>query len=573
MNIKKLTDEFSVSDQICPDDVKTIADAGFRTIFCHRPDGEDPEQHHMDVIEAAAAQADMDVVYLPVVHDTINADDVLSFTRAWESARKPALGYCRSGLRACTLWSLMQVAQGETADSAAAKPHAAGFDFSTFKEKFAHVIAELTGAHNKADPSVSPSSEPSVNYNETQYDVVIVGAGASGISVAASLLSRQRRLRIALIDPAETHYYQPGFTMIGGGVFNSEEVKRPMASLIPKGVKWIQAAVAAFEPAHNIVTLQDGTGISYKRLVVCPGIKLNWDAIEGLSQTLGQNGVTSNYRADLAPYTWELASRMTSGKAIFTQPPMPIKCAGAPQKALYLSADHWYRNGLTDNIELHFYNAGPVLFGVKDYVPALQSYMDKYKAHCHYSHKLVKVDGERKLAWFETQDADGNVTTVETAFDMLHVCPPQSAPDFIRTSPLADDAGWIDVDASTLQHKRFHNIWGLGDATNTANAKTAAAVRKQVPVVAANIIADIQGLPQRYHYDGYGSCPLTVERGKIVLAEFAYGGKLMPSLPTWILDGTQPTAMAWHMKKSMLPALYWHGMLKGHELLVKPVPD
>lgn len=410
-----------------------------------------------------------------------------------------------------------------------------------------------------------------MNYQETEYDVLIVGAGAAGISVASSLLSREHGLRMALIDPAETHYYQPGFTMIGGGIFNSDEVKRPMQSLIPKGVTWIRAAVAEFRPDDNAVMLDDGTRIAYQRLIVCPGLKLNWDGIEGLSETLGRNGVTSNYRADLAPYTWELVKQMKHGKAVFTQPPMPIKCAGAPQKALYLSGDHWFSNGMIDDVNIEFYNAGAVLFGVKEYVPALQSYIDRYKAKVHYSHKLVKVDGERKLAWFETTTADGDVSTVETSFDMLHVCPPQTAPDFIRSSPLADAAGWVDVDPGTLQHTRYPNIWGLGDATNTPNAKTAAAVRKQAPIVAATITADINGQPQQCKYDGYGSCPLTVERGKIVLAEFAYGGKLSPTLPVWMLNGTKPTALAWHMKKSMLPPLYWHGMLKGHELLVKPV--
>lgn len=406
---------------------------------------------------------------------------------------------------------------------------------------------------------------------ETQFEIVIVGAGAAGISVASSLLSRRRGLRIALIDPAAVHYYQPGFTLIGGGVFHAEQVRRPMVALIPKGVTWIQAAVSGFEPEQNLVVLENGTKITYTRLIVCPGIKLDWAAIEGLPETLGRNGVTSNYRADLAPYTWELVSAMQSGKAIFTQPPMPIKCAGAPQKALYLAADHWYRHGLINKVQISFYNAGAVLFGVKEYVPALQSYMDRYETKIHYNHKLVKVDGEQKLAWFETTDADGGQSFHETAFDMLHVCPPQCAPDFIRNSPLADAAGWVDVDPGTLQHQRHENIWGLGDATNTPNAKTAAAVRKQAPVVAANIVADIKGQAQPCRYDGYGSCPLTVERGKIVLAEFAYGGKLMPTLPTWMLDGTRPTRMAWHMKKSLLPALYWHGMLKGHELLVKPV--
>jgi sulfide:quinone oxidoreductase len=572
MNIKKMTEQFSVTEQLSPDDVASVAAAGFRTIICNRPDAEEGQQYPLDMIENAANANGIDVLYVPVVHDTICSADVREFTKAWTSAAKPVLAYCRSGLRSCTLWSLMQISNGASSNTVIEEASKAGFDFTGFKEKFAPVIAEISGWSGSA-PTLSESTTEvkTMDYKETQYDVLIVGAGASGISVASSLLNRERRLRIALIDPAETHYYQPGFTMIGGGVFDTEEVKRPMASLIPKGVKWIPLAVESFEPEGNAVVLNDGSRVSYKRLIACPGIKLNWDAIEGLSETLGRNGVTSNYRADLAPYTWKLINGMTSGKAVFTQPPMPIKCAGAPQKALYLAGDHWYRHSLINNVDISFYNAGAVLFGVKDYVPALQSYMDKYKADVHFSHKLIKVDGEKKLAWFETTDADGNVKTVETAFDMLHVCPPQTAPDFIRNSPLADDAGWIDVDPGTLQHKKFANIWGLGDAANTTNAKTAAAVRKQVPVVAANIVADIKGQPQQYHYDGYGSCPLTVERGKIVLAEFAYGGKLMPTLPVWMLDGTKPTSMAWHMKKSMLPALYWHGMLKGHELLVKPV--
>lgn len=560
MNIKKISNGFSVSDQICPEDLKSIEYAGFKTIICNRPNGEDSQQCEVSSIKNAAAPLGIDVVYVPVVHNTISAEDVLQFAAVLEKSDKPVLAYCRSGLRSSTLWALTQVLDGADIDSIIRIASDAGYDFSQFGVQFASIISARTAAM------------PAQQQHSTTYDVLIVGAGAAGISVASSLLSRDKKLSMALIDPAHTHYYQPGFTMIGGGVFTEDQVRRPMKSLIPDGVKWISSAVSAFEPDQNHVLLDDGSRVNYRRMVVCPGIKLNWDGIEGLSRTLGRNGVTSNYRADLAPYTWKLVSQMSAGKALFTQPPMPIKCAGAPQKALYLSCDHWLRHGLTDSIETHFFNAGAVLFGVKDYVPALQSYIDKYKTKVHYSHKLVKVDGDNKLAWFEATDSNGVTSTVETDFDMLHVCPPQTAPDFIRCSQLADAAGWIDVDPATLQHKRYKNIWALGDATNTSNAKTAAAVRVQAPVVAANIVSDIAGLGQHYQYNGYGSCPLTVERGKIVLAEFVYGGKVQPTLPTWLLNGTKPTAMAWHMKKSMLPALYWHGMLRGHELMVKPAP-
>lgn len=406
--------------------------------------------------------------------------------------------------------------------------------------------------------------------DKTHFDVVIVGAGAGGISAAASLLKRKPDLQIALVDKAEKHYYQPGWTMVGGGIFTPQQTERPMASLIPRGTSWIKAAVTGFEPDNNKVMLDDGQALTYERLVVAPGLKLNWDAVEGLSETLGKNGVTSNYRFDLAPYTWKLVSELKSGKAIFTQPPMPIKCAGAPQKAMYLSGDHWVRQGLIDKIDIHFCNAGGVLFGVADYVPALMEYVKRYHATLNFSHNLVKVDGEARTAWFDKTDADGNKETVEMQFDMMHVCPPQQAPDFIRSSPLADQAGWVDVDQETLKHKRYANIWSLGDAMNAPNAKTAAAARKQAPIVAFNMLADMGVTKGEARYNGYGSCPLTVERGKIVLAEFGYGGKLLPSMPGWLLDGRRPTRMAWTLKKDFLPWLYWNGMLKGREWLVAP---
>ena len=358
--------------------------------------------------------------------------------------------------------------------------------------------------------------------------------------------------------------------MVGGGIFKARDTEREMASLIPKGVQWLQNAVESFAPQNNNVTLDDGSTVSYDRLVVACGIKLNWKGVEGLEETLGENGVTSNYRFDLAPYTWKLVRGLRSGKAVFTQPPMPIKCAGAPQKALYLSGDHWYRNDRLKHIDIEFYNAGAVLFGVKEYVPALMKYIEKYAATLKFNHRLTKVDGEKKTAWFERSDAEGNKDIVSTEFDMLHVCPPQQAPDIIRNSELADSAGWVDVDQSTLRHKRFANIWSLGDVMNAPNAKTAAAARKQAPIVAYNMLSDMGLSKGLAHYDGYGSCPLTVERGKIVLAEFGFGGKLLPSFPSWLLEGTQPTRLAWVLKKDLLPPVYWNGMLKGREWLVKP---
>ena len=552
MDMKKINGELTVSPQITPADVAEIAAAGFRSIICNRPDGEGADQPVFTEIEQAAKKLGLETSYLPVVSGKVTDEDAAKFGDEFARLPKPVFAYCRTGTRSATLWSLDRGAKGTDLPSILAATAQAGYDMHGVVRRIAN------------------GGKTPIDLPDASHDIVIIGGGAAGISVAASLLSRKGDLDIAIIDPADAHYYQPGWTLVGAGVFAPEVTAKTMGGLIPRGVHWIKAAVAAFEPKENAVILDGCRVVKYNRLIVAPGLKLNWNGIEGLAATLGRNGVTSNYRYDLAPYTWKLVQEMKGGRALFTQPPMPIKCAGAPQKALYLSADHWFKTGRLKDIDIQFYNAGGVLFGVKDYVPALEEYIRKYNAHINFMHNLVKIDGPGKVAWFRKTDADGNSEIVETGFDMIHVVPPQVAPDFVRVSPLADAAGWVDVDQNTLRHKTFENIWSLGDVMNAPNAKTAAAARKQAPVVANNVLADMGLAKGLAHYDGYGSCPLTVERGKIVLAEFGYGGKLLPSFPGWMIDGTKPSALAWMLKEKILPPIYWKAMLKGKEWLAEP---
>lgn len=399
------------------------------------------------------------------------------------------------------------------------------------------------------------------------FDVVVVGGGTAGIGVSASLLRRRPALKIAIIEPNDKHYYQPAWTLVGGGVYDVAKTVQPMSEVMPKRAQWIHAAAAGFKPESNIVCLADGRSISYKQLIVCPGLRLAWEQIEGLEETLGKNGVTSNYLFDLAPYTWSLVRSLKDGKALFTQPSMPIKCAGAPQKAMYLSCDHWLRNKSLGNINVEFNSAAAVLFGVPEFVPPLMEYVKRYKTRLVFYSTLVKVDGANRIAYFDIEDSNGNVNRVEKRFNILHVVPPQVAPDFLRHSPLANATGWCDVNQITLQHARYPNIFSLGDACSSPNAKTAAAVRKQIVVVAENLLAAKEGREFTIRYDGYGSCPLTVEKGKVILAEFGFGGKLLPTFP---LDPTVPRFLAWLLKTRFLPWFYWHGFLKGREWFARP---
>lgn len=517
MTFKKLSSEFSVSPQISIDDVAHAAKLGFRSIICNRPDGEETGQLSSAPIASAAASASLGFAYVPAQSGAITGNDVAAMSRALKNLPGPVLAYCRSGARSTKLWEV--------------------------------AVRKRAG---------SPS-----------YDIVIVGGGSAGIATAASLFKRRKNLSIAIIEPSDIHYYQPGWTMVGGGVFSPEFTRRSQASVMPRGVEWIKKAASGFAPDQNSVLLDDGTSVVYKVLIACPGISLDWAAIDGLPETLGKNNVTSNYGYDLAAYTNRLVKNMKGGRALFTQPPMPIKCAGAPQKAMYMSANRWERDGALKNIDTQFHTAGAVLFGVTAYVPPLMEYIKRYSAHLNFESNLIAIDGPAKVATFAQKRGEMTVV-VEEPFDMIHVVPPQVAPEFVRNSPLAAASGFIEVDPSTLQHVRYENIYALGDACSTSNAKTMAAARKQAPIVAVNALATLDGHSVWAAYDGYGSCPLTVERGKIILAEFGYGGKLLPSFPRWLIDGTQPSRLAWLLKDTILPPIYWHGMLKGREWMVKP---
>lgn len=551
MDIRKIDDTISVSPQIGLENTNELAALGFKSIICDRPDAEEADQSTGADVCQAPMGAGLDFRHIPVIGSNITDNDIALFREALAVLPKPILAYCRSGTRSATLWAL-STAETTSVEHVMATAAEAGYDLNALRSR-------LEGSQRRTTKCVSAAC-----------DVLVVGGGAAGIAAATSLLKRRPFRNITIVDPLDRHAYQPGWTMVGGGIFKPADTVRPMRSVIPSGIRWEQAAVTEFDPQHDQVVLSDGRRLGYRMLVAAPGLKLNWSGIEGLEESLGRNGVTSNYRYDTAPYTWQLVQNLKGGRALFTQPPMPIKCAGAPQKAMYLSGGHWYRQGRINDIATEFHTAAPVLFGVKDYVPALMKYVKRYRANLNFGSHLTAVDADAKVATFSVTGADGQATTVTREFDMIHVCPPQVAPDFVRESPIAAGGGWIDVDETSLQHKRFSNIFALGDGAATSNAKTAAAARKQAPIVAENLLAVMDGRTMPAAYDGYGSCPLTVERGKIVLAEFGYGGKLLPTFPTWLIDGTKPSTLACYLKAEAMPPIYWHAMLKGREWLASP---
>jgi len=394
----------------------------------------------------------------------------------------------------------------------------------------------------------------------SHHEILVIGGGTAGITTAARL-RRKGKDDIAIVEPADVHYYQPLWTLVGGGIEPPAKTARPMAKVMPPGVTWIKDAVEEIDPVAQQVTLASGRSVEYGYLVVAPGIQLDWDKVEGLADVVGTRGVSSNYRYDLAPKTWDFIKDMRGGSAVFTMPDGAIKCGGAPQKIMYLASDHWRRQGVLGDIDVTFVLPGDGIFGVPSFARVLEQVIDRYGINVMFEHEMIGVDvdaGEITVA-----DRTGETeTTRQLPFDFLHAVPPQSAPDWLKSTDLAEDTavGYVDVDPGTLRHTRYPNVFCLGDASNAPTAKTGAAVRKQAPVVVDHLLADMDGSESAKRYDGYSSCPITTARGKLLLAEFDYNAEPAPSIP---LNTAKERTDMWYLKRYGLPALYWNLMLKG----------
>lgn len=397
------------------------------------------------------------------------------------------------------------------------------------------------------------------------FEVLIIGGGTAGITVAASLKRRSLApLEIAVVEPSDVHYYQPAFTLVGAGAYRLAQTARATLSVVPKGVTRLKATAQTFDPDNNRVMLSTGQWVGYDYLVVCTGVKLDWDKIAGLRDALGKGGVCSNYSPEHAEYTWACLQNLRPGaKAVFTQPPLPFKCPGAPQKIVYLAADYLERKGLRKDVYIRFFSHAPVIFGVPYFARALTKVVARHGIDVAFQHNLVAIDADARKATFEIVGGDRQGQRIDVGYDMLHVSPPQSPPDEIKASPLVNAAGWVEVDQNSMQHARYPNVFALGDVCSTPNSKTAAAVRKQAPVVVANLLRLMRRETVAGGYDGYASCPLTTANGKAIIAEFVYGGNVTPTLP--LIDPGEEHSLAWWIKVSGLPVMYWNYMLKGYE--------
>ncbi len=421
---------------------------------------------------------------------------------------------------------------------------------------------------------------------KNHYQILIVGGGNAGLSVASKLLLKDKKLQIGIIEPSSKHYYTPAWTLVGAGIFDVAKTVKNEKDFIPKNTTWIQDAVATFQPEKNKITCKNGTEISYDYLIVATGIQLDWNKITGAKETLGKNEVTSNYLFETAPYTWEIIKNFKGGTAVFTNPGTPIKCGGAPHKVMYLACDYWRKKGILDKCDVHYISGASMIFGIPEYAATLKDIIAKNNIHLHFGANVTSVNGDAKTIEFEAKEIseglhkkltsdtsacyglvqEGSVEGMKKVtlnFDIAHIVPPQSAPEFIKQSPLRDPEnvyGYVAVNKYTLQHTKYSNVFSLGDSSNAPCSKTGAAIRKQAPVVVENLLAVMQNREAIAQYDGYSACPIPIQYGKLMLSEFDYSNRPKMTFP---INQAKPLWIMWMLKTKVLPWLYWNKILKG----------
>ena len=418
----------------------------------------------------------------------------------------------------------------------------------------------------------------------SHYQILIIGGGTAGIMTAAQLLKKKTITSIGIIEPANTHYYQPAWTLVGAGAYDYKKTGKPMKDVMPKGATWIKDYATAFNPENNSVATRGSGDLKYDYLVVAPGLVMEPSLIEGLPEALDKGVVCSNYTDP--KHTWDVIKNFKGGNALFTQPATPIKCGGAPQKIAYLAADYFRKKGILNKTNVIFATPGSVIFGVKPIRETLMKVIGRYGINFKPFYAPFKIDAENQIAYFKHVAPDENKCVlnedneigeesiedniIKMPFDMLHLAPPQAAPKFVRDSSLVNDAGWLDVDHHSLQHKTYSNIFGLGDVAGLPTAKTGAAIRKQVPVMVDNISKLINSNKiGTKSYNGYSSCPLVTGYGKMTLAEFDYDGNFTPDpklKQMLVFDSSKEHWRLWMLKKFGLPYLYWNKMMKGQDV-------
>ena len=388
------------------------------------------------------------------------------------------------------------------------------------------------------------------------HDVLIVGGGNAGISLAARLL-RDGASDVAVVESRAVHRYRPLLNYVGGGEASMASLSRPAEDVVPRGCTSLRDEVVAVDPSGPSVETRSGRRLTARTLVVCPGLDEDWDATPGLREAYAAGWAASTFDDDTAARVWPALRGLRSGRVVFTVPPEPAPCAATALKPLFMACDHWRRAGVLHDVDVHLVLPDRTPLGLDGPDATLEEALVSYGVSVHRESVVSRLhDGGRVT--LATPAGEELLDDVAVA----HVVPHYRAPGWVLATGLAGShpAGLVDVDPLTMRHRRFPDVWSLGDVADLRTRPSGGALREQVAVLAPNILAARTGRPLA-HYDGYTVMPITTGRRRLMLVEVDRDGRPRPSVP--FPDLTVPRAVTWWVDRYALPQVYWRRILRG----------
>ncbi|MCB0735893.1 MAG: NAD(P)/FAD-dependent oxidoreductase [Bacteroidetes bacterium] len=393
-------------------------------------------------------------------------------------------------------------------------------------------------------------------------NLIILGAGTAGTMMSNHLHKRlPADWKITIVDQRTEHYYQPGFLFVPFGIYEPEEIVKPISKFIPKEVDWLQIEVDRIDKDTDTVYLKNGDSLPYDVLVIATGNDIAPEEIEGMSGEGWHKDIFDFYTLEGATKLHQKLKDFEGGKVVVHICEMPIKCPVAPLEFAFLADAYFENRGIRDKVDLSFVTPMSGAFTKPKATEKLDYLLKEKNINVVPDFNIERVDNNEKKIY----DYAGQ----EVAYDLLITTPTNMGSKAIERSGFGDELNYVPTNKATLQTKVKDNIFAIGDATNVPASKAGSVAHFEGEVLLENVLNYIEGKPLKEGFDGHANCFVETGHGKALLIDFNYTHE--PVTGTFPFPGVGPLRLLKesrmnHMGKMAFKWIYWNMLITGKHI-------
>lgn len=396
---------------------------------------------------------------------------------------------------------------------------------------------------------------------------MILGAGTAGTMMSNHLSKAlpHDEWHITIVDQKAIHHYQPGYLFIPFGIYEPDEVVKPIKKFLPSSAEYIQKAIEKVIPEKDQVILEDGQVLSYDILIIATGTDIAPEEIDGMVGPHWHRDIFDFYTLDGAVALHDKLKDWEGGELVVHITEMPIKCPVAPLEFAFLADAYFEERGMRDKVKMSFVTPMDGAFTKPVATAKLHHLLSEKKINVVPNFNIMHVDPEnRKIVDYEGR---------EVSYDLLVTIPTNKGADYVERSGFGDDLNFVPTDKGTLQSKVKENIFAIGDATNIPASKAGSVAHFEGEILLENILRYIKGEPLKADFDGHANCFVETGHGKALLIDFNYTQQPVPG--TFPFPGVGPLTLLKesrmnHMGKLAFKWIYWNMLITGRHIPFVP---